>query len=493
MRVDFVGHASLLVQHGALKLLTDPWWSGPAYAGQWYPYPLPVPERYDLRQVDAIYISHAHEDHLHAATLREVLQAAPTAQAIIPRRYDTQMRDYLRRIGFQRIREVQSGSPFTLRKRSSTMRLTVMTHLDDSLLAVEANGTVLINANDALHASRRDLIDEYCRILRRRFPRIDYLFCAYGGASYFPNCFHVPGKDDRAVANAREAFFLHNFALIAHHLRPIRAFPFAAHFVLPDERTWWISALRLESEPPSRTVRRFLGETSTAVHDLQPGDFVADHQVYASPPPVRERVDQAREDVLARYPKHHERQALAPAEFEGFVDAVRSSIARHAIAPSERLNAVVVLWDLPTHAIRILIDHGHTDVVGIDRGEVARYDPEVVFETHSDLLKRTMRSPFGRDLISVGYGAEVRIRSQEDFQNAKYEQLLSLLAPPQPRWRQRLLEHPVRTLGFVLGDASMRYALASRLFDRLRRRHQTFNEPGLYEIRDWALMAQTPE
>src|SRR5918992_5041839 len=154
MRVDFIGHASLLIQHGALTLLTDPWWSGPAYAGQWYPYPLPVPERYDLSQVDAIYISHAHEDHLHAGTLREVLQTAPTAQAIIPRRYDSHMRDYLRRIGFQRIREVQSGSPFMLRKRSSAMRLTIMTHLDDSLLAVEANGSVLINANDALHASR---------------------------------------------------------------------------------------------------------------------------------------------------------------------------------------------------------------------------------------------------------------------------------------------------------------------------------------------------
>ena len=43
MRTDFVGHATLLVQVGELKLLSDPWWAGPAYRGQWYPYPLPVP------------------------------------------------------------------------------------------------------------------------------------------------------------------------------------------------------------------------------------------------------------------------------------------------------------------------------------------------------------------------------------------------------------------------------------------------------------------
>ena len=439
MRVDFIGHATLLIQHGALKLLTDPWWSGPAYAGQWYPYPLPVPERYDLAQVDAIYISHAHEDHLHAGTLRELLKLTPDAQAIIPLRYDTSMRDYLRRIGFKRIREVPSGAPFTLRKDRSAMRLTVMTHMDDSLLAVEANGSVLINANDALHASRRDLIDEYCRILRRRFPRIDYLFCAYGGASYFPNCFHVPGKDDRAVANAREAFFLRNFALIAHHLQPAHAFPFAAHFVLPEERTWWISALRLEAEPPSRTVRRFLSDSSTTVHDLQPGDFVDGHQVHASPPPSpRQRrarprrgarsLSNARQSTRARARRSSKRSCTtsAPASLE------------HALAPDDHLNAALVLWDLPARAIHIQIDNGTSRVQGIDRAEVDRLDPEVVFETHSDLLKRTMRSPFGRDLISVGYGAEVRIRSPRDMQHAQHDQLLALLAPPQPRWRQRL-------------------------------------------------------
>src|SRR5215471_18859970 len=132
MRVDFIGHATLLVRVGQLSLLSDPWWSGPAYRGQWYPYPLPVPERYDLSRAQAVYISHAHEDHLHAPTLRALLQQAPHIEAVIPRRYDTQMRDYLRRLGVKRIREAPSGTPFTLRAGGASARLTVMTHMDDS-------------------------------------------------------------------------------------------------------------------------------------------------------------------------------------------------------------------------------------------------------------------------------------------------------------------------------------------------------------------------
>ncbi|HLZ29478.1 MAG TPA: MBL fold metallo-hydrolase [Chloroflexota bacterium] len=492
MRVDFLGHATLLVRLGELSILTDPWWSGPAYRGQWYPYPLPVPERFDLRELDAVYISHGHEDHLHRETLSEVLRAAPNVLAVIPQRYDTGMRDYLRRIGFRRIREVPGGTHVDVRRGPLSARLRVFTHMDDSMLSIESGGQVLLNANDALHASRRELIEEYCRVLRRRLPRIDYLFCGFGGASYFPNCIHVPGKDDVTVARAREIFFLRNFALITDRLQPRQAFPFAAHFVLPDAHNWWISETRLQMAPPAEAVRRLAPELRSEVHDLQPGDWIESGTVHASAYPGI-APERARREVVARYGQPPAPAPLTSAQYDRLVDATRARATQRArtLGPSERLDAVLRLWDHPAADIRVVVADQRADVAPTTSTN-SDTPPEVILGTRSDLLWAMMQTPFGRDLLTVGYAVDIRLRSIQEMANNAHERLLNLLAYPQPRWRERFRRQPGRVLGFLLGDPSMRYALKSKL-GLARSARIDATERGLYAISDWAELARTPE
>jgi hypothetical protein len=103
-----------------------------------------------------------------------------------------------------------------------------------------------------------------------------------------------------------------------------------------------------------------------------------------------------------------------------------------------------------------------------------------------------MRSPFGRDLITIGYAADVQLRSSREVATSAHERLLNVLAYPQPRWRERFRQHPGRVLGFVIGDASMRHQLKAKL--RLTRAARgSASERGLYAISDWADLAGSPE
>jgi hypothetical protein len=117
-----------------------------------------------------------------------------------------------------------------------------------------------------------------------------------------------------------------------------------------------------------------------------------------------------------------------------------------------------------------------------------------VLETRSDLVTSCMRSPYGRDLITIGYAGLVHLRSRDDLAGNPQDRLLDLLAPPRPRWRERLRQDPLRTIGFMVGDASMRHDFRRRMARRLGiSSPPRATEPGLYAIGDWASLSTVAE
>ena len=148
---------------------------------------------------------------------------------------------------------------------------------DDSILVMQADGRTIVNANDALHASARHVIDHFCDQILARHARIDTLLLGYGGASWFPNCMHVsdmPGYD----AVARESVFTENFAYIARRLDTRMALPFAASFVLLEDRLRWINETRYDAPSPCDELRR-QGAAHIQTHFLMPGDRIADDRI----------------------------------------------------------------------------------------------------------------------------------------------------------------------------------------------------------------------
>jgi N-acyl-phosphatidylethanolamine-hydrolysing phospholipase D len=85
--VTWVGHSTVLLQVGALNILTDPVWSERASPVQWLgPRRLMTPgiEFDALPPIDVVLISHNHYDHLDATTVRRLAARFPEATWLCP-------------------------------------------------------------------------------------------------------------------------------------------------------------------------------------------------------------------------------------------------------------------------------------------------------------------------------------------------------------------------------------------------------------------------
>lgn len=458
MQVRYIGHASILVESAGIRLLCDPWWSGSAYTGQWVPYPLPAPQAADASP-DFVYISHGHEDHLHVPTLSSIDRRAAL---LIPRQRDAGLRDFLRSLGFQRVYELDHGRT---RRLAPGFDVTLYANKDDSILVVSSEGRTLVNANDALHASARHVIDHFCEQIRARHGRIETLLLGYGGASWFPNCMR-PSDGPQYDAVARERAFTENFAYVARQLEPAIALPFAASFVLLEDRLRWINRARYDAPSPCDELRR-QGAHRIQTHFLMPGDRVINGRIVsaganelscASADADIDRIYAAEiQELRATLPWDETRlQAL----LEAWTHNARTRAAR-LLAPGQHLTCRIDITDMPEHSI--LMEAGH-DGAQVERCDRLRFAP-LVLSARLAVLEAWATQEYGYESLSIGYGgvlhgATSSLRSRN--------MLLALLGrKPLPATRaqqaRHFLRHPVRALRMWRSDLHWR-----RLSLRLR-------------------------
>src|SRR5690554_5143569 len=111
MRVQYIKSGCVLIEHAGKRVLCDPWLSDGAYYGSWYHYP-PVDYRaHDFIDVDYIFISHIHPDHLDVKTLLEF----PREIFIIILEYQEKpLLNILKKIKFTNVIEVPHKQKFSI-------------------------------------------------------------------------------------------------------------------------------------------------------------------------------------------------------------------------------------------------------------------------------------------------------------------------------------------------------------------------------------------
>lgn len=451
MEITFIGHAAILVAASGLRIISDPWWQGPCFGQQWWIYPRPSLEPVQASPIDYIYISHSHVDHFHRGTLQrfprgtKVLVSSEIGLAL-----------HLVKMGF----EIIEIGPDEERDLGNGVRARIIpTYEGDTLMGLSDGREVCLNLNDALHAAPMRILDETLPRLRRIYPEIDYVFCGFGVASHFPNCYVIPGMDREKSAILRQKYFNRRWAEILRRLAPKYGFPFAADVVFLDEDLSWANEPVRNAERPTDVFVSQNPDSATKVVDIAPGFRIGAGEIQDD---LRFEPIQ-NQDVFATYEDEKARKDAAIGRTASDVGLLLErlteniSVARKYLSEFPRDYRFLIVIKGQDQAIEMIKSGNEVYAREIASTAIARQNYDLIATTYYPYLRRAFTKEYGHETLFVGSGIIFEYRDAARVPENLHQELACLLRrvteTPRSRYgdQSRLLYESKRFVKSVLG------------------------------------------
>lgn len=236
MKLLNYGGATAILEHKGKRMLFDPWLDDGIYNGSWYHYPplkIGIP---DLGRLDYVYISHIHEDHCSAGTIKHINK---DAEIIIIDREPNFVKRFLDLYEFK-FKKVHLIKPYTPTPIADGL-IVDMVEADpehdlnvmiDSGLVLNWDGFVVYNGNDcAPHKAGLEHI-------LKAHKKVDLAMMYYAGGSAYPPCYTNLTHEQKLAEKARiHKRGLDIFCDAVKTLQPRWAMPFADQYVIAGSRS----------------------------------------------------------------------------------------------------------------------------------------------------------------------------------------------------------------------------------------------------------------
>ena len=235
MKIINFGGATAIMEHNGTRILFDPWLDDGIFHGSWYHYPPLAIGVEALGRLDYVYISHIHEDHCSAGTIRHI---NPDAEIILMDREPNFVLKFLQTNGFhfKKIHLIKPRTPVELVPGLIVDMVepdpsNEMSRLIDSALVLKWDNFVIYNANDCqpYGSGLQYLIDTY--------GKVDFALLPYSGGSGYPSCYlnlstEEKQSEKKRVLDSR----IKSFINAVDTLKPTYVLPFADQYVIGGSR-----------------------------------------------------------------------------------------------------------------------------------------------------------------------------------------------------------------------------------------------------------------
>ena len=225
MDIEFVGHASVIVNMNNKKILTDPWFSGRVFNDSWSLFPKFKVDIKTIESVDYLWISHEHPDHFHFPTLKSFSdEFKQKVTVLFQEKHTDRIPKALKKLGFANIVTLKHRQKYELSDGLFFYNYQVG-HLDSSLAIFNSESTVL-NVNDCT------ISPSDCDIILRDISKVDILLHQFSIA-------HYPGFiDHETILNRMRENKLKDMLSCISSFKPDFIIPFASfvYFCCEDNK-----------------------------------------------------------------------------------------------------------------------------------------------------------------------------------------------------------------------------------------------------------------
>lgn len=257
-KITVVGSAALLIEWNDFKILTDPWIEGSAVFGSWINYPPSGVKVDDLQDVDMIWISHEHSDHLNEYSLSLFRKDIPL---YVPDFDNNRLAKLVTKIGFTKVHSMPTNQIFSITNDISAVCFKSGSVWNDNILLLKLGNFTILNVNDAgFNWNIKNVIE-----------KIDLICIQFSPASGYPMTWtHLDDGKKLQLMNERNIGMLRMIKQIAEFCQADYILPFANFNELfrPEHAKY------VEFQPKNRPydVVEYLKNMRVKILDLLPGE-----------------------------------------------------------------------------------------------------------------------------------------------------------------------------------------------------------------------------
>lgn len=223
VKIRFVSHASFSVESQGTTILCDPWLFGKAFNRGWALLSPAAPLPWE--EVNYVWISHQHPDHLHFPTLKSVdPQQRKRLTMLYQKHASARIPKVLQGLGYPNVQELTLNKWVHLRKGFDVMCGSAGSM--DSWLAVRTGGTTILNLNDCM-IERRQLA-----YIGRLVGKVTVLLTQFSFANWIGNHTDELGEVENKLREVRERIVF--FA-------PEVTIPFASFIYFCSQENSWMN------------------------------------------------------------------------------------------------------------------------------------------------------------------------------------------------------------------------------------------------------------